>query len=92
MQLLAITIYTWSTIIIFFCTLVATKFTCVVDADVQVQKLRVDPNQLEVGRGKWEVRTAVGLYYFIWATAWYNPKVQLILRSRRLRLYRTYKN
>lgn len=54
MQLLAITIYTWSRIFFFcfFCTLVATKFKCVVDADVQVQKLRVDPNQLEVGRGK----------------------------------------
>lgn len=52
MQLLAITIYTWSRIFFFFCILVATKFKCVVDADVQVQKLHVDPNQLEVGRGK----------------------------------------
>lgn len=63
MQLLAITIYTWSRI--FFRILVATKFKCVVDADMQVHKSRMDSNQLEVGRGKGEVHTAVGFYYFI---------------------------
>lgn len=60
----------------------ATKFKCDVDADVQEPKSCTDSNQLEVGRGKWEVHTALGLYYFIWATAWYNPEVQLILGSR----------
>lgn len=83
MQLLAITIYTRSRIF-FFSILVTTKFKCVLDADVQAQESHVDSNQLEVGRGKWEVHTALSLYYFIWATALYNSKVQLILSSRQM--------
>lgn len=80
MQLLAITMYTWSRIFFFFNILVATKFKCDMDADVQEPKSCMNSNQLEVGRGKWEVHTALGLYYFIRSR--YNPKVQLILGSR----------
>jgi len=65
MQLLAITIYTWSRIFFFFCILVATESKCVVDADVQEHESCMDSSQSQVGRGKRAVHTAVGLYYFI---------------------------